>query len=58
VIAVQLPNTIDFVLTVLAAHRAGLVIAPFLLWQHAEPSPSTAPPPAPSTTGRIDGVHP
>src|ERR1700681_871106 len=27
VIAVQLPNTIEFMLTVLAAHRAGLVVA-------------------------------
>lgn len=36
VIAVQLPNTIDL-LTVLAAHRAGLVVAPLpLLWRHAE----------------------
>ena len=37
VIAVQLPNTIEFVLTVLAAHRAGLVVAVFpLLWRQAE----------------------
>ena len=37
VIAVQLPNTVEFVLTVLAAHRAGLVIAVLpLLWRHAE----------------------
>ncbi len=37
VIAVQLPNTIEFVLTVLAAHRAGLVVAVLpLLWRHAE----------------------
>ena len=36
-IAVQLPNTIEFVLTVLAAHRAGLVVAPLpLLWRQAE----------------------
>src|SRR5882757_2398676 len=27
VIAVQLPNTVEFALTVLAAHRAGLVVA-------------------------------
>src|SRR5436305_4504153 len=27
VVAVQLPNTTEFVLTVLAAHRAGLVVA-------------------------------
>ena len=37
VIAVQLPNTIEFMLTVLAAHRAGLVVAVFpLLWRQAE----------------------
>jgi len=37
VIAVQLPNTIEFALTVLAAFRAGLVVAVLpLLWRHAE----------------------
>jgi hypothetical protein len=37
VIAVQLPNTTEAVLTVLAAHRAGLVVALLpLLWRHAE----------------------
>jgi hypothetical protein len=37
VIGVQLPNTIEFALTVLAAHRAGLVVALFpLLWRQAE----------------------
>ncbi|CCE06932.1 putative acid-CoA ligase [Bradyrhizobium sp. STM 3843] len=37
VIAVQLPNTVEFMLTVLAAHRAGLVVAVFpLLWRQAE----------------------
>ncbi len=37
VIAIQLPNTTEFVLTVLAAHRAGLVVALFpLLWRQAE----------------------
>src|SRR3984893_7111255 len=37
VIAVQLPNTVEFTLTVLAAHRAGLVVALFpLLWRQAE----------------------
>jgi hypothetical protein len=37
VIAVQLPNTIEFALTLLAAHRAGLVVALFpLLWRQAE----------------------
>jgi hypothetical protein len=37
VIAVQLPNTIEFALTVLAAHRAGLVVALLpQLWRQAE----------------------
>src|SRR4030081_3317257 len=37
VIAVQLPNTTEFVLTVLAAHRAGLVVALLpQLWRQAE----------------------
>src|ERR1700748_2533390 len=36
VIAIQLPNTIELPLTVLAAHRAGLVVALFpLLWRQA-----------------------
>jgi hypothetical protein len=37
IIAVQLPNTVEFALTVLAAHRAGLVVALLpLLWRQAE----------------------
>src|SRR6185437_10238708 len=37
VVAVQLPNTIEFMLTVLAAHRAGLIVALLpLLWRQAE----------------------
>src|SRR3954471_20231571 len=37
VVAVQLPNTIEFALTVLAAHRAGLVVALLpSLWRQAE----------------------
>jgi hypothetical protein len=37
VIAIQLPNTVEFGLTVLAAHRAGLVVAVLpLLWRQAE----------------------
>ncbi|MGH6777155.1 MAG: AMP-binding protein [Bradyrhizobium sp.] len=37
VIAIQLPNTVEFVLTVLAAHRAGLVVALLpQLWRQAE----------------------
>src|SRR5256885_2890414 len=34
VIAVQLPNTVEFALTMLAAHRAGLIVAVLpLLWR-------------------------
>jgi hypothetical protein len=37
VVAVQLPNTVEFALTVLAAHRAGLIVALLpLLWRQAE----------------------
>ncbi|MEA2831692.1 MAG: hypothetical protein QOF22_2440 [Bradyrhizobium sp.] len=37
VIAVQLPNTVEFMLTVLAAFRAGLIVAVLpLLWRQAE----------------------
>src|SRR5438132_13852827 len=37
VIAVQLPNTVEFALTTLAAHRAGLVVAALpLLWRQAD----------------------
>ena len=37
VIAVQLPNVVEFALTVLAAHRAGLVVALLpQLWRHAD----------------------
>ena len=37
IIAVQLPNTVEFALTLLAAHRAGLVVALIpQLWRHAE----------------------
>ena len=37
VIGIQLPNTIEFVLTVLAAHRAGLIVALLpQLWRQAE----------------------
>src|SRR5882757_8936513 len=51
VIAVQLPNTVEFVLTVLAAHRAGLVVALFpLLWRQAELVAAL------NRTSAIDGV--
>lgn len=37
VIGVQLPNTVEFVLTLLAAHRAGLIVALLpQLWRQAE----------------------
>ena len=37
IVAVQLPNTVEFALTVLAAYRAGLVVAVLpLLWRQAE----------------------
>jgi hypothetical protein len=37
VIAVQLPNTVEFMLTVLAAHRAGLIVALLpMLWRQGE----------------------
>jgi hypothetical protein len=59
VIAVQLPNTIEFVLTVLAAHRAGLVVALLpQLWRQAELTVALNRTGARAvvTTSRIDGV--
>jgi hypothetical protein len=59
VIAVQLPNTIEFVLTVLAAHRAGLVVALLpQLWRQAELTVALNRTGARAvvTMGRIDGV--
>jgi hypothetical protein len=59
VIAVQLPNTIEFMLTVLAAHRAGLVVALLpLLWRQAELTSALNRTGARAivTTSRIDGV--
>lgn len=59
VIAVQLPNTVEFVLTVLAAHRAGLVVALFpLLWRQAELTVALNRTGARAivSMGRIDGV--
>jgi acyl-CoA synthetase (AMP-forming)/AMP-acid ligase II len=59
VIAVQLPNTVEFVLTVLAAHRAGLVVALFpLLWRQAElvAALNRTSARAIVTTSKIDGV--
>jgi AMP-binding enzyme len=59
VIAVQLPNTLEFALTVLAAHRAGLVVALFpLLWRHAELTAALNRTAARAivTMSRIDGI--
>jgi hypothetical protein len=60
VIAVQLPNTIEFMLTVLAAHRAGLVVALFpQLWRQAElvAGLNRTSARAIVTTSKIDGVN-
>jgi non-ribosomal peptide synthetase component E (peptide arylation enzyme) len=59
VIAVQLPNTVEFMLTVLAAHRAGLVVALLpLLWRQAELTSALNRIGARAivTTSKIDGV--
>ena len=60
VIAVQLPNTVEFMLTVLAAHRAGLVVALFpLLWRQAELTVALNRTGARAivTSSKIDGVN-
>jgi hypothetical protein len=59
VIAIQLPNTIEFVLAVLAAHRAGLVAALMpQLWRQAELTAALNRIGARAivTSARIDGV--
>ena len=59
VIAVQLPNTVEFMLTVLAAQRAGLVVALLpLLWRQAELTAALNRTGARAivTTSKIDGV--
>src|ERR1700733_14793865 len=59
VIAVQLPNTVEFMLTVLAAHRAGLIVALLPpLWRQAELTVALNRSGARAiwTMGKIDGV--
>jgi hypothetical protein len=59
VIAVQLPNTVEFMLTVLAAHRAGLVVALLpQLWRQAELTVALNRTGARAivTSGKIDGL--
>src|SRR5205085_4413678 len=59
VIALQLPNTVEFALTALAAHRAGLVVAALpLLWRQAELTVALNRTGARAvvTTSRVDGV--
>jgi AMP-binding enzyme len=60
VIGVQLPNTVEFMLTVLAAHRAGLIVALLpQLWRQAELTMALNRTGARAivTTARIDGVN-
>ncbi|THD62684.1 MAG: long-chain fatty acid--CoA ligase [Bradyrhizobium sp.] len=60
VIAVQLPNTVEFMLTVLAAQRAGLVVALLpQLWRQAELTVALNRTGARAivTASRIDGVN-
>ena len=60
VIAVHLPNTVEFMLTVLAAHRAGLIVALLpQLWRQAELTVALNRTGARAivTTSRIDGVN-
>src|SRR6202166_531476 len=60
VIAVQLPNTVEFMLTVLAAQRAGLVVALLpLLWRQSELTVALNRTGARAivTAGTIDGVN-
>ncbi|WFU13548.1 class I adenylate-forming enzyme family protein [Bradyrhizobium sp. CB3481] len=59
VIAVQLPNTIEFAITVLAAFRAGLVVAVLpLLWRQSELTMALNRTAARAivTIGKVDGV--
>jgi hypothetical protein len=59
VIAVQLPNTVEFALTMLAAYRAGLVVAVLpLLWRQSELTMALNRTAARAivTTSKVDGV--
>jgi AMP-binding enzyme len=59
VIGIQLPNTVEFMLTVLAALRAGLIVAPLpQLWRQAELTTALNRTGARAivTTSKIDGV--
>jgi len=59
VIAVQLPNTVEFALTVLAAYRVGLVVAVLpLLWRQAELTMALNRTAARAivTSGKVDGI--
>jgi acyl-CoA synthetase (AMP-forming)/AMP-acid ligase II len=59
VIALQLPNTVEFALTVLAAYRAGLVVAVLpLLWRQAELTMALNRTAARAivTSSRVDGI--
>src|SRR6202047_3932693 len=60
VIGIQLPNTVEFVLTVLAAYRAGLIVALLpQLWRQAELTMALNRTGARAivTTSKIDGVR-
>jgi acyl-CoA synthetase (AMP-forming)/AMP-acid ligase II len=60
VVAVQLPNTVEFIVTVLAAHRAGLIVALLpQLWRQAELTMALNRTGARAivTSARIDGVN-
>jgi hypothetical protein len=59
VIAVQLPNTIEFALTLLAAYRVGLVVAVLpMLWRQAELTMALNRTAARAivTSGKVDGI--